>query len=60
MGFINKNSDNGKYYSIINFNNNYFRCEDTVVKGINQLNIFNDQKGELIMAFYEAINFNNY
>ena len=60
MGFINKNSDNGKYYSIINFNNNYFRCEDTVVKGINQLNIFNDQKGEVIMAFYEAINFNNY
>ena len=60
VGFINKNSDNGKYYSIINFNNNYFRCEDTVVKGINQLNIFNDQKGEVIMAFYEAINFNNY
>ena len=60
VGFINRNSDTGKYYSIINFNNKYFKCEDNGVNGINPSNLFNDQKGELIMVFYEALNFNNY
>lgn len=60
VGFINRNSDTGKYYSIINFNNKYFKCEDNGVNGINPSNLFNDQKGELVMVFYEALNFNNY
>ena len=58
VGFINKNYENEKYYSIINFNGMWFKCED---KNISQVSgdirrYFNDQNGELIMAFYEAIN----
>ena len=57
VGCINRNHATEKFYSIVKFNNNYFKCEGIDIKTINPINVFNDQKGEIIMAFYEAINF---
>ena len=56
-GCVNRNHANEKYYSILNFNNNYFQCEGLDIKTINPNMIFNDAKGELILAFYEVINY---
>ena len=57
VGCVNRNSSNDKYYSVFRFNNNYFKCEGLDIKTINPFEIFQDSKGELIMAFYEAINY---
>ena len=57
VGSINKNYNNDKYYSIFSFNNNYFKCEGLKIQSINPNEIFNDSKGELIILFYESINY---
>ena len=56
VGSINKNYNNGKYYSIFNFKKNYFKCEGLDIKEINANGIFKDSQGELIILFYESIN----
>ena len=56
IGSINKNYNNGKYYSIFNFSKNYFKCEGLKIKSINTNGIFNDPQGELIILFYESFN----
>ena len=56
IGSINNNRNNGRYYSIFRFNNNYFKCEGLDIKNINPNDIFQDSKGELIILFYESIN----
>ena len=57
VGFINKNYEMDFYYSIIPFQGGWFKCEDRNIVKINDLgSYFNDQNGELIMVFYEAIN----
>ena len=56
IGSINNNRNNGRYYSIFRFNNNYFKCEGLDIKNINPNEIFQDSKGELIILFYESIN----
>ena len=56
VGSRNKNYNNGKYYSIFNFNKNYFKCEGLNIKIINTNGIFNDSQGELIILLYESIN----
>ena len=55
-GCINRNHDTTKFYSIVNFNNSYYRCEGSYIKTINPNEVFMDLKGEMIMVFYEAIN----
>ena len=58
IGFVNKNHEKDIYYSIINFNGMWFKCEDkSIIQVSGDIRIyFNDQKGEVIMLFYEAIN----
>ena len=60
VGFINKNYDSEKYISFIEFKalNNWFRCEGQQISEHSPLenkDMFNDLKGELVMAFYEVI-----
>ena len=57
VGCVNKNYSNEKFYSVFCFNNNYYKCEGLDIKTINPFEIFKDSNGELIMAFYEAINY---
>ena len=57
VGFINKNYEKDYYYSIVDSKGVWFKCDDKNIFEIKDLsNYFNDQNGELIMAFYEAIN----
>ncbi len=58
VGLINRNSISSKFYSIFAFNNSYYKCEGLNIQTINPTEIFTDAKGEVIMAFYEAININ--
>ena len=60
VGFINKNYESEKYISYIEFKalNTWFRCEGNQIgehKPEENKDMFNDVKGELVMAFYEAI-----
>ena len=59
-GFITKNYEKEKYNSYCEYRKTkkWFKCEDKNLKAINQdeLNIvLNDNKGEIMMAFYEGI-----
>ena len=59
-GFINRNYQNEKYLSFIDFQylNKWFRCEENNIIEYNpniHEDMFNDPRGELIMAFYEVI-----
>ena len=58
IGFINKNYEKDVCYSIIEFNRAWFKCEDKNISQVTGdiINYFNDQHGEVIMLFYEAIN----
>mgnify|MGYP002868340296 CR=1 FL=1 len=56
VGLISRNALTSKFYSLFAFNNNYFKCEGLNIQTANPQEIFNDAKGEIIMAFYEAIN----
>ena len=60
VGFVNKNYEKDSYLSFIEFKyfKKWFKCEGDEVKvhdPQHYQNMFNDIKGELIMAFYEAI-----
>ena len=60
-GFISKNYENGKYDSYFEFRifKSWFKCEGENIKKMSQLElnqILNDANGEIMMAFYEAIN----
>ena len=60
VGFITKNYENEKYNSYCEFRKikKWFKCEDKNLKAINQEEfniVLNDNKGEIMMAFYEAI-----
>ena len=56
VGFIYKDYDVDKYYSVLNFNNKWYKCMDLDIRIIDNLNyIFNDSKGELVMAFYKVM-----
>ena len=59
-GFINRNYQNEKYISFIDFQylNKWFRCEENNIIEYNpniHEDMFNDPRGELIMAFYKVI-----
>ena len=59
VGFINKNYEEEKYEAYIQFKslNNWFKCEGYNTKEYSPFkyqDMFNDLKGELVMAFYEA------
>ena len=59
-GFINKNYAKERYISFIEFkyHKKWFKCEGDKVKVYepkDHQNMFNDENGELIMAFYEAL-----
>ena len=56
VGCVNRNHDTTKFYSIIYFNDSYFKCDGIDIKTINPNEVFMDLKGEMIMVFYEAIN----
>ena len=60
VGFINKNYESEKYISFIEFKalNCWFKCEGNQInenRPEENKDMFNDVKGELVMAFYEAI-----
>ena len=60
VGFITKNYENEKYNSYCEFRKikKWFKCEDKNLKAINQEEfniVLNDNKGEIMMVFYEAI-----
>ena len=60
VGFINKNYENDRYISFIEFyyDKKWYRCEGDKVNEYSpydHTNMFNDSKGELIMAFYKAM-----
>ena len=60
VGFITKNYEKEKYNSFCEFSKTkkWFKCEDKNIKAINQEELnqrLNDNKGEIMMVFYEAI-----
>ena len=60
VGFITKNYEKEKYDSYCEFRKTkkWFKCEDKNIKAINQEELnqrLNDNKGEIMMVFYEAI-----
>ena len=60
VGIITKNYEKEKYNSHFEFRKTkkWFTCEDKNLKAINQEEfniVLNDNKGEIMMAFYEAI-----
>ena len=60
VSFINRNYENERYISFIEFKifNKWYRCENDNVIEYNpeeHQDMFNDLKGELMMAFYEAL-----
>ena len=60
VGFINKNYESEKYLSFIEVKdlNSWFKCEGNQInenRPEENKDMFSDIKGELVMAFYEAI-----
>ena len=60
VGFINKNYEKETYASFFEYKSykKWYKCEANKIYDFNQVdstNIFNDVKGKIMMAFYEAI-----